>query len=62
MNDQLQKQLIRAQLRILEELNTRVEEGEDFLSAWIDLRTELLERLKKLDEKGGSHEPQAARR
>jgi len=49
MNNQQQKEIIKAQLKILVELGNRVEEGENFLSAWVDLKTELLQKLRKLE-------------
>jgi len=48
-NQQLEKTILKSQLEILRKLNDRIEEGEDFLSAWIDIRSELIRKLKKLE-------------
>jgi hypothetical protein len=55
MDTNQQIQLLKAQLKILLELSDRAEEEGSWIDAWIDLKTELLQKLKKL-EKGGNHE------
>jgi hypothetical protein len=46
---ELEKLILKGQIRILLELSKRVEDGEDVLDAWIDLKTELARKLKKLE-------------
>jgi len=49
MNNKEQKQaILRAQLKILLELSDLTEEGEDFYSALIDLKSRILRDLRKL--------------
>jgi ribosome-associated translation inhibitor RaiA len=49
MNNKEQKQaMLRAQLKILLELSDMTEEGEDFYSALIDLKSRILRDLRKL--------------
>jgi len=48
MTDQLQKAILRAQLQILWELSDRAEE-EGWINAWIDLKSEILKKLKNLN-------------
>jgi hypothetical protein len=47
-NPEQRRALLRAQLDILMELDTLVEEGENFYFALIDLKSRILEELKKL--------------
>jgi predicted metal-binding protein len=44
-----QKNILKAQIQILLKLNNRIEEGEDFYEAWIELKKELLRKLRKLE-------------
>ncbi len=47
-NPEQKRALLRAQLEILMELDALVEEGENFYFALIDLKSKILEELKKL--------------
>jgi hypothetical protein len=48
MDNQQQKEIIKAQLKILLELSNLAEES-NWIDAWIDLKTELVRKLKKLE-------------
>ena len=48
MDTQLQKTILKAQLKILLELSNLAEES-NWIDAWIDLKTELARKLKKLE-------------
>jgi hypothetical protein len=47
-NPEQRRALLKAQLDILMELDALVEEGENFYFALIDLKSRILEELKKL--------------
>jgi hypothetical protein len=48
MDTQLQKTILKAQLKILLELSNLAEES-NWIDAWIDLKTKLVRKLKKLE-------------
>ncbi len=47
-DQQLQKAILKAQLKILKELGDRAEE-EEWIQAWIDLKSEITKKLRKLE-------------
>jgi len=42
------KAILRAKLEVLMDLSDRVEEGDSWIDAWLELRMELLRKLSKL--------------
>jgi len=48
-DQQLQKAILKAQLQVLRELSDRAEEEGSWIDAWIDLKSELLQKLRKLE-------------
>jgi len=47
-NQQLEKAILKAQVQILMELGDRAEEEGSWIDAWIDLKSEILRKLKNL--------------